>query len=102
MNLDELRSSIEHDSIDTVVLAIPDMQGRLQGKRLHAQYADVAKEPLPERWRDLVKILGEKENYQSRASGLQRRLGEMCHPRQCSTRNIGWIARRRRAFSPKR
>jgi glutamine synthetase len=36
MNLDELRSSVEHDSIDTVVLAIPDMQGRLQGKRLTA------------------------------------------------------------------
>jgi len=38
MNLDELRSSIEHDSIDTVVLAIPDMQGRLQGKRLTATH----------------------------------------------------------------
>jgi glutamine synthetase len=38
MNLDELRSSVEHDSIDTVVLAIPDMQGRLQGKRLTARH----------------------------------------------------------------
>src|SRR5262249_2298470 len=38
MNLDELRSSIEHERIDTVVLAIPDMEGRLQGKRLTATH----------------------------------------------------------------
>ncbi len=38
MNLDELRSSVEHDAIDTVVLAIPDMQGRLMGKRLTARH----------------------------------------------------------------
>ncbi|HEY7631799.1 MAG TPA: glutamine synthetase family protein [Thermoleophilaceae bacterium] len=38
MNLDELKSSVEHEKVDTVVLAIPDMQGRLQGKRLTAGY----------------------------------------------------------------
>jgi glutamine synthetase len=38
VNLDELKSSVEHDSIDTVVLAIPDMQGRLVGKRLTARH----------------------------------------------------------------
>ncbi len=38
MNPDELRSSVEHDAIDTVVLAIPDMQGRLMGKRLTARH----------------------------------------------------------------
>jgi glutamine synthetase len=38
VNLDELRSSAEHGAVDTVVLAIPDMQGRLQGKRLTASY----------------------------------------------------------------
>jgi glutamine synthetase len=38
MNLDELRSAVQHDSIDTVVLAIPDMQGRLVGKRLMATH----------------------------------------------------------------
>ena len=36
MNLDELRSSIDRGTIDTVVLALPDMQGRLVGKRLTA------------------------------------------------------------------
>ncbi len=38
LSLDELRSAVEAGSIDTVVVAITDMQGRLQGKRLHAQF----------------------------------------------------------------
>jgi glutamine synthetase len=38
MNLDELRSAVQHESIDTVALAIPDMQGRLVGKRLMATH----------------------------------------------------------------
>ncbi len=44
-SLDVLRENIAEGSIDTVVLAITDMQGRLQGKRLHAAYfVDVALE----------------------------------------------------------
>ncbi len=40
-----LRSLIEADEVDTVVLAFTDMQGRLQGKRLHGRYfLDVALE----------------------------------------------------------
>jgi glutamine synthetase len=40
-----LRSMIEADEVDTVVLAFTDMQGRLQGKRLHGRYfLDVALE----------------------------------------------------------
>ena len=38
LTLDTLRKRIEDGEIDTVVLAFTDMQGRLQGKRLHAQY----------------------------------------------------------------
>jgi glutamine synthetase len=38
MRLDELRSAIAERSIDTVIVAIVDMQGRLQGKRMDAQY----------------------------------------------------------------
>ncbi len=38
MTLDELRQQIEAGRIDTVVLAMVDMQGRLQGKRLTAQH----------------------------------------------------------------
>src|SRR3954469_1520045 len=35
---EELTSLIEGGEVDTVVLAIPDMQGRLQGKRFHARF----------------------------------------------------------------
>src|SRR4051812_47613071 len=38
LTLDALRTAVADGSIDTVVLAITDMQGRLQGKRLDAQY----------------------------------------------------------------
>jgi glutamine synthetase len=38
MNLDELRSAADAGEIDTVLLAIVDMQGRLQGKRLTATH----------------------------------------------------------------
>src|SRR5262245_23617313 len=38
MMVDELRYAVQTGTIDTVVLAIVDMQGRLQGKRLHAQF----------------------------------------------------------------
>jgi glutamine synthetase len=38
LTLESLRKRIENGEIDTVVLAFTDMQGRLQGKRLHAQY----------------------------------------------------------------
>jgi glutamine synthetase len=45
LTLDGLRSRIASGDIDTVVLAFTDMQGRLQGKRLHAAYfLDVALE----------------------------------------------------------
>src|SRR3954471_11289653 len=38
MNLDELRADASADRTDTVLLAITDMQGRLQGKRLTARF----------------------------------------------------------------
>src|ERR1700737_243353 len=38
MTLDELRAAVGDGSIDTVLLAIADMQGRLQGKRLRAEH----------------------------------------------------------------
>ena len=44
MNLQELRAASDRGEIDTVLLALTDMQGRLQGKRLTARHflADVA------------------------------------------------------------
>jgi glutamine synthetase len=38
LTLEQLRSSVEDGSIDTVLVAFTDMQGRLQGKRCAAQY----------------------------------------------------------------
>ncbi len=38
LTLNELKLDVESGSIDTVVVAFTDMQGRLMGKRVHAQY----------------------------------------------------------------
>jgi glutamine synthetase len=38
LTLNELKRDVENGSIDTVVVAFTDMQGRLLGKRVHAQY----------------------------------------------------------------
>jgi len=38
MELDELRGLVQSGAIDTVVLAFPDLQGRLQGKRVHGRF----------------------------------------------------------------
>jgi glutamine synthetase len=45
LTLDELRAAVEDGSLDTVVVAFTDMQGRLMGKRIDAEFflsADVA------------------------------------------------------------
>ena len=34
MTLDELRKAVDEGAVDTVLLCIADMEGRLQGKRL--------------------------------------------------------------------
>src|SRR5262247_4425882 len=38
LSLDGLRGEVSAGTIDTVVLAFTDMQGRLQGKRLSAEF----------------------------------------------------------------
>src|ERR1700733_12220577 len=38
LNLDQLRNSAQAGRIDPALLALPDMQGRLQGKRLTARH----------------------------------------------------------------
>jgi glutamine synthetase len=38
MTLDELRAEVEAGRIDTVLLCLTDMQGRVQGKRMHARF----------------------------------------------------------------
>jgi glutamine synthetase len=38
ISVDELRAEVETGAIDTVVVAFTDMQGRLMGKRVHAEF----------------------------------------------------------------
>src|SRR6266540_3784349 len=38
LSVDELRAGVSAGTIDTVILAITDMQGRLQGKRFAAEH----------------------------------------------------------------
>ena len=38
LSMDDLVALIDADAVDTVVVAFTDMQGRLQGKRLHGRY----------------------------------------------------------------
>src|SRR5689334_9237637 len=38
LSLSDLQSAIASGEVDTVIVAFTDMQGRLQGKRMHAQY----------------------------------------------------------------
>jgi glutamine synthetase len=38
LSVDRLRVLVADGTVDTVVVAFPDMQGRLQGKRIHAQF----------------------------------------------------------------
>ena len=38
MNLEQLKAEVKVGTIDTVVVAFTDLQGRLMGKRFHAQY----------------------------------------------------------------
>src|SRR5918998_6855665 len=38
MELDELRNATKEGTIDTVLLALVDMQGRLQGKRMTSSF----------------------------------------------------------------
>ena len=49
LTVDELTSAVEDGSIDTVVVAFTDMQGRLMGKRVHGEFfveEDVAEHGL--------------------------------------------------------
>ena len=38
LSVEQLRARVRDGEVDTVVVAFPDMQGRLQGKRMHAQF----------------------------------------------------------------
>ena len=62
MKLDELRKAVAGGTVDTVLLTIADMEGRLQGKRLTGQHFLDAKVyfitdlPALVEWSDVLKI----------------------------------------------
>jgi len=39
LSLDELRADVESGAVDTVIACFTDMQGRLMGKRLDAEFS---------------------------------------------------------------
>ncbi len=79
LTLERLRTMIEADEVDTVVLAFTDMQGRLQGKRLHGRYfLDVALEQGTEGCNYLLAVdvdMNTVEGYE--ISSWQRGYGDM-------------------------
>ncbi|MGB0233462.1 MAG: glutamine synthetase, partial [Candidatus Puniceispirillaceae bacterium] len=38
LSMKSLRAAVKNGSVDTVIAAFPDMQGRLMGKRFHGQF----------------------------------------------------------------
>ena len=74
-----LRALIDDGEVDTVVLAFTDMQGRLQGKRLHARYfLDVALEAGTEGCNYLLAVdvdMNTVDGYE--ISSWQRGYGDM-------------------------
>ena len=58
LEVDRLRELILDGEIDTVVVAFTDMQGRLQGKRIHAQFF---LDTVLEHWASAEAILTEDE-----------------------------------------
>ncbi|GAB3245938.1 gamma-glutamylethanolamide synthetase GlnA4 [Alteromonas gracilis] len=79
LTLDRLRHLIADGEVDTVVMAFTDMQGRLQGKRLHAQYfLDVALEAGTEGCNYLLAVDVDMNTVDGYAiSSWQRGYGDM-------------------------
>ena len=79
LSQDRLRELIDADEVDTVVLAFTDMQGRLQGKRLHGRYfLDVALESGTEGCNYLLAVdidMNTVDGYE--ISSWQRGYGDM-------------------------
>ncbi len=79
LTLEQLRVKIGSGEIDTVVMAFTDMQGRLQGKRLHARYfLDVALEAGTEGCNYLLSVDVDMNTVDGYAmSSWQRGYGDM-------------------------
>src|ERR1700712_2106114 len=57
LTIDQLRNAVQNRSVDTVILALTDMEGRLQGKRLTAaHFLDTVLEHGSEAWNYLLAV----------------------------------------------
>ena len=92
LTLDELRADVANEAVDTVVVAFTDMQGRLMGKRMHAEYSRTpsttgsraATTCSRSRWRWTHPGLRDRE--------LGARLRRLRHPPDLDTlRRIPWL-----------
>ncbi len=93
LSLEELRADVAADRVDTVLVAVTDLQGRLQGKRLHAQYfLDVVLEHATESCDYLLAVDVEMNTVEGYASsGWSSGYGDMVMRPDLSTlRRVPW------------
>ncbi|HVH21884.1 MAG TPA: glutamine synthetase family protein [Pseudonocardia sp.] len=93
LSLDDLRAAVESGSIDTVLLAFTDMQGRLQGKRCAARYfLDEVVPHAAEACNYLLAVdveMNTVDGYQM--SSWERGYGDMVlRPDWCTLRLVPW------------
>ena len=93
MNLDDLREAVGEGSIDTVLLVMTDMQGRLQGKRLAAaHFVDEVAEKGAEACNYLLAVDVEMNTVEGYAlASWDRGYGDFeLHPDMDTLRLIPW------------
>ena len=93
MTLDELKAEVEDGTIDTVLLTIADMQGRLQGKRLtSAHFLDVVVEHSAEGCNYLLAVDVDMDTVDGYAmSSWERGYGDfVMRPDLDTLRRIPW------------
>ena len=70
LDVDRLTAAIADGTVDTVIVAFTDMQGRLQGKRLHAEYFARGGAPARHRGLQLPARRGRRDEHRSRVCDL--------------------------------
>jgi glutamine synthetase len=94
MDLGQLEDEVDRGQIDTVLLALTDMQGRLQGKRFHARHfvGEVAEHGLAEGCNYLLAVDVEMNTVSGYAmSSWERGYGDFgLQPDMSTLRRIPW------------
>jgi glutamine synthetase len=93
LSLEDLAGRISYGEVDTVILAFTDMQGRLQGKRLHARhFLDEVAEHGAEACNYLLAVDVEMNTVSGYAmSSWERGYGDFeLHPDMTTLRDVPW------------